>query len=444
MTLSKFTKQPANKEIVDTINDIIETMSSTTGANIDLSNLSTTGNAKFQVPLESGTNIKTINNTSLLGSGNISVLQNTATGTNALTIGGTATQKDSSVNIGVNSSAIGASCVSVGNSSTSGYGNTPNCVSIGASSYTNGKYSTAVGCNAQTSAAEGAIQLGYGMNTTANTLSIGFNGSNLNKNWQLLDGSTGLIPDARISTNIARSSDVANTTLSNVSSIDSNSAVQTALDGKVSKSGDTMTGDLTLKFLDFDLTTTPSSNTFHGIEIVDTNGSRIGRLEGFQNTNGDYGITIGSKYGTFYPKFVLNVNSQGKASCSFPNTTCCDGHIVSFEKTVAADVSLAGSSNLTYTLALPDDDYSYLVLFNAFMDTGSSSGNYARVDVSSDICDNVSICRARTRTASTMQASGAVWIPVSSSHKIYVGRVSTWVGTFTLKTHSYRRVGTNG
>ena len=42
-------------------------------ANKDLSNLSSTGNAKFQAPLVSGTNIKTINGTSILGSGNISI-----------------------------------------------------------------------------------------------------------------------------------------------------------------------------------------------------------------------------------------------------------------------------------------------------------------------------------------------------------------------------------
>lgn len=42
-------------------------------ANKDLSNLSTTGNSKFQEPLVSGTNIKTINNTTILGSGNISI-----------------------------------------------------------------------------------------------------------------------------------------------------------------------------------------------------------------------------------------------------------------------------------------------------------------------------------------------------------------------------------
>lgn len=43
----------------------------TGGANTDLSNLTATGEAHFQKPLVSGTNIKTINNNSILGSGNI-------------------------------------------------------------------------------------------------------------------------------------------------------------------------------------------------------------------------------------------------------------------------------------------------------------------------------------------------------------------------------------
>ena len=57
--------QPVNGNVTISIPD------TSTLANKDLSNLSSTGEAKFQAPLVSGTNIKTINNTSLLGSGNI-------------------------------------------------------------------------------------------------------------------------------------------------------------------------------------------------------------------------------------------------------------------------------------------------------------------------------------------------------------------------------------
>ena len=49
------------------------TIAVSSGANTDLSNLTSTGEAHFQKPLVSGTNIKTINSTSLLGSGNISI-----------------------------------------------------------------------------------------------------------------------------------------------------------------------------------------------------------------------------------------------------------------------------------------------------------------------------------------------------------------------------------
>jgi hypothetical protein len=49
------------------------TISVSGGANTDLSNLTATGEAHFQEPLVSGTNIKTINNESLLGSGNIDI-----------------------------------------------------------------------------------------------------------------------------------------------------------------------------------------------------------------------------------------------------------------------------------------------------------------------------------------------------------------------------------
>ena len=60
---------PAKENAVQLkINDIIDN-----SANKDLSNLSSTGNAKFQAPLVSGTNIKTINDTSILGSGNIDI-----------------------------------------------------------------------------------------------------------------------------------------------------------------------------------------------------------------------------------------------------------------------------------------------------------------------------------------------------------------------------------
>jgi hypothetical protein len=200
-----------------------------------------------QDTLVSGTNIKTINNTSILGSGNIDIqggggaytagdgiditndvisvtnaistgaalgatavqpsdlatvatsgsysdltniptnlLKNTATASSALTISGIATDKNGAINIGTSSQATGS------------YG-----VSIGAYSYANGSLALGLGYSARATA-DYAIQLGQGTNSTASTLYVGFN----TRNYLLLDGTTGLIPDARLSSNILRSADL--------------------------------------------------------------------------------------------------------------------------------------------------------------------------------------------------------------------------------------------
>lgn len=163
-----------------------------------------------QATLVSGTNIKTINNESLLGSGNISIsgggsvdqtytptstnaqsgvaiagagfLQNTATGTNAITIGGTASSSNTATNIGTGTSVT----------ATAG-------TAIGRAASVSGTYATGLGTAAKVTAAYG-IQIGYGTNSTASTLSVGFNASSPanRKNWTLLDGTTGLIPYERI------------------------------------------------------------------------------------------------------------------------------------------------------------------------------------------------------------------------------------------------------
>ena len=118
------------------------------------------------------------------------LLKNTATGSSSLTILGTATNKTYAINIGTSSQATGS------------YG-----VSLGAYSYANGSQALGLGYFAGATA-NYAIQLGHGTNSTASTLYVGFSTSN----YLLLDGTTGLIPDARISSNIARSADIPTTT----------------------------------------------------------------------------------------------------------------------------------------------------------------------------------------------------------------------------------------
>ncbi|MBR6099421.1 hypothetical protein IKP85_06710 [bacterium] len=128
-----------------------------------------------------------------------SLLKNTATGTNALTLLGTACSVPNGINIGYGSSAD-RECVSIGtNATTNNLG-----VAIGYGTEASYSYSTAFG-TASKSTANGAIQIGYGTNSNAKTLSIGFyNNATTHYNWTLLDGTTGLIPDARISSSIKK------------------------------------------------------------------------------------------------------------------------------------------------------------------------------------------------------------------------------------------------
>ena len=161
--VNKITNAPSDNEVISKINEIIDDKQDT---------------------LVSGTNIKTINNTSILGSGNIDVLTNSESGTNTL---GILSSPDSynwsdSVVIGVNSKVRGGSSVAIGyDARTTDY------------------YSTAIGYKANS--AYSAIQLGYGTNSTRSTFCVGFfrGTDNQSHNWELLNGTTGLIPSARIS-----------------------------------------------------------------------------------------------------------------------------------------------------------------------------------------------------------------------------------------------------
>ena len=108
-------------------------------------------------------------------------LKNTSTGSNSLTILGNAAEKNGAVNVGVDSSA-GAFASAVG---------------YGSSAF--GNYSAALGPQAIVSeAASGAIQLGFGTNSEAGSLYVGFAYGKIPwSNYKLL-GSDGKIPAERL------------------------------------------------------------------------------------------------------------------------------------------------------------------------------------------------------------------------------------------------------
>lgn len=194
---------------------------------------------------------QTSNATIALDAGGSGGIQNTATGTDSLTILGTPASDDNSINIGVGSQtsddgsiAIGAGdssnqfngaiaierAIAIGSgydgyngASADGYsvaigteteaiggaiaiGSSAKATATGGKSIAIGYVATASGAssialgNNAESTASNAIQIGFGTNNNANTLQVGSR--------QLLNLTTGLIPDSRLSSNIARTSQI--------------------------------------------------------------------------------------------------------------------------------------------------------------------------------------------------------------------------------------------
>lgn len=130
----------------------------------------------------------------LIGSGISTNPRNGRTGNGyAVAIGG----NGATVKVGAHGVAIGAQANFNGGTLT-GY-DLDNCVAVGFNSYTRDQYSTAIGASAGAKGF-GSIQLGYGENTNARTLSVGFVTSTspwAAVNYELLS-SDGTIPTARL------------------------------------------------------------------------------------------------------------------------------------------------------------------------------------------------------------------------------------------------------
>jgi hypothetical protein len=132
------------------------------------------------------------------------------------------------------------------------------------------------------------------------------------------------------------------------------------------------------------------------------------------------------------------------AYCTFPNTTCVDGQWVAWNTTILSDEPLNGSTNLTKTLAVPNDGHVYEVLFSASIVTGSTSGNYVYLALATNKVSSVNVCGCRTRTASTVTSRGGIILPISyATNNLTITRSTSQNGTCDLVTRAYRRIGTN-
>ena len=126
-----------------------------------------------------------------------------------------------------------------------------------------------------------------------------------------------------------------------------------------------------------------------------------------------------------------------------------------FNTAVFTNITFTANQYRTYSLAniIPDDDYDYEVLFEAWANTGTSSGNavgvklYSGTATSGNDTDNFStrVIRGVTRTSSNQQYGGCVILPIKASDKkITVKNIDgSGTGNISLNVRGLRRIGTN-
>ena len=407
-----------------------------------------TGLSSKQDTLVSGTNIKTVNNTSLLGSGNISVQPTLVSGTNIKTINSTSLLDSGNINLpNMDNTTFrmytGAKYYWYNNSDTRLWyaytaSDTPSVGDL-VSAYDYGSPT---------------IYRGTVSSVSSNSITISSNVTVINGRtfyrYSTLDeaGYYKLVDDEDTELEI-KSSYLADTTLSNVASIDSNSAVQTALDAKVNKSGDTMTGTLTIQdgqcliATDYDKGSAPSTTTWNSLEFVGTNNStawqdkRLGIVELTSNTDSSSSLGLrcyqNATSSTNYSGLTLNMSSSGVASCTFPNTTCVDGQwVASYQEAIgssAQTINAQATKDITFS-NLPAKNCE--VMFTISQSTDIELGVYSNLIGSG-------VNRALKKGSTSMI------LPVSSDKKIRVQNLSS-SGTASIsfvRMFGYRVLGTN-
>ena len=229
---------------------------------------------------------------------------------------------------------------------------------------------------------------------------------------------------------------VANTTLSNIDNIDANSAVQTALDYKVNISGDTMTGTLHMSKLGKGVISLDGITTsgYSDIQFVQNDNKRIGFVRGnnYSSTNRKVSLSVCDDNDNSAGSIELIYNN-GVNSCLFPNTTCVDGQWVSKYSTLASSQNLPTTDNDVYTLYdinsssnyLPDDcvNYNYEILVDGLIYGSQTSGQASILTVQGKVTKRLATLISR---GSSLRQGTTVSIPVgytSADGKAYLNVV---------------------
>lgn len=151
---------------------------------------------------------------------------------------------------------------------------------------------------------------------------------------------------------------------------------------------------------------------------------------------------IGTNKKSETTQYVSNINSDvigGKL---------LNGQWIGANHDIATGLSITTGTAKEYDLSeyLPDDNYSYEVMFTVTGRTGTTSGNAAtiRVGLSSTASDNPVVFKQVTRASNYMMNGGNCRVVIGSNRKIYIGNTGGSTSTnINFVARAYRRVGTN-
>lgn len=374
-------------------------------ANKDLSNLSSTGETYFLKNIAGGTN-----SLSILAYGNVN-------GNNA-------------TSIGVNSRALGNGSISLG-TDASNYAE--NSIAIG--------YQATVA-----SLCSSAIQLGYGTNSTAKSLSIGFYDYSTPTNYQLLDGTTGLIPDARINKQ---------TSITSSSTDDQIPSAKCVYDN-VKNTVNQETADTIPLYAwynsTFGIAYTLSANPAVSDAIYRSYPDLyLGRISTIDSSTSIRIIVVGST--TAEQSFTRDSSNDTTATRSTLtdysgnnlNITQADGQWVASYS--SHSWTSKGSYTITLSDYLPSDsaNYAYYIYVVAGASRESSNGTFRVGTIASpvdnaDTAGNYSI-GGYMNSSYTQHYSSAI-IPVAAGGNLYA-QLTVALNNSYCHLHGYRRIGTN-
>lgn len=128
------------------------------------------------------------------------------------------------------------------------------------------------------------------------------------------------------------------------------------------------------------------------------------------------------------------------------NNEAFDGQWENFaQNIIPTAVNVNGSTDLPYTVTVPNDGHVYEYIINADGNTDSTSGHFFVALVKSNVISNyIYICGNRTRTASSMGAQSSAIVPIKyGTNNLYLHRSQNYNGTVKLQAAARRRLGTN-